>query len=101
MNRRIVRHIALYALATAALIVALRILEYSYLVRALSFNVYGFIIGAGFLVLGVGFGYLYFNRRVERRHAAVMPTVSATPGELVDPLTPREEEVASRLPVLR
>ncbi len=96
------KHLAIYGLAGGALIVAMRLVEYRFLVVNHSVEIYGAIIAAAFAAVGIWLGMTLTGRpaRVERVPVPVPVPVPAAVPFVPDAariqelgLTPRELEV--------
>ena len=92
------KHVLLYGLLAGVLIVALRIIEYRWLVLTHSMEIYGGVIAALFAILGLWLGFR-FRRKVEVIRE--VPVLVPAPADFVRDdarvaslgLTPRELEI--------
>lgn len=92
------KHLAIYGVAGGLLIVAMRYVEYRFLVVSHSFEIYAALVAAAFAGVGIWFGLTLTGRKVEVREVTV--EVPATQPFVTDAariealgLTPRELEV--------
>jgi DNA-binding CsgD family transcriptional regulator len=96
-----VKHLAIYGVCGGLLIVAMRFVEYRFLVVQHSFEIYGALIAAAFAAVGIWFGLTLTGRKVEVREVTVEVPVPAVAGPFVADqaridslgITPRELEV--------
>ncbi len=95
------RHLAIYGVAAGALVVAMRVVEYRFLVVQHSVEIYGALIATAFAALGIWLGLTMTGRKVVVREVTVEVPVAAPAAPFVpDPariealgITPRELEV--------
>ena len=94
------KHLALYGACGGILIVAMRFVEYRFLVVSHSVEIYAALIAAAFAAVGIWFGITLTGRKVEVREVTVeVPVVSGGPvvadSARIEALgiTPRELEV--------
>ncbi len=94
------KHLALYGACGGILIVAMRFVEYRFLVVSHSVEIYAALIAAAFAAVGIWFGITLTGRKVEVREVTVeVPVVSGGPvvadAARIEALgiTPRELEV--------
>lgn len=94
------KHLAIYGLSGGALIVAMRFVEYRFLVLNHSVEIYGAIIAAAFATLGIWLGLTITGRNVRVERVTVEVPVPAASTFAPDAariaalgLTPRELEV--------
>jgi two-component system, NarL family, response regulator LiaR len=90
------KHLAIYGACGGVLIVAMRVVEYRFLVVQHSFEIYAALIAAAFAVVGISLGLSITRREVVVKEVRV----PATPAFVPDPariealgITPRELEV--------
>jgi DNA-binding CsgD family transcriptional regulator len=91
-----VKHLALYGLGGGLLIVAMRFVEYRFLVVQHSFEIYAALIAAAFAAVGVWLGLTITRRVVVVREIPVLatePFVADTARIAALGITPRELEV--------
>jgi len=96
-----VRHLAIYGVCGGLLIVAMRFVEYRFLVVSHSVEIYVALIAATFAAVGIWFGLTITGRKVEVREVTVEVPVPARAGPFVPDqrkietlgITPRELEV--------
>ena len=95
------KHLAIYGVCGGLLIVAMRFVEYRFLVLSHSVEIYAALIAAVFAALGIWFGLTITGRKVEVREVTVEVPVLAQSGPFVADrariealgITPRELEV--------
>jgi DNA-binding CsgD family transcriptional regulator len=96
-----VKHLALYGVCGGVLIVAMRYVEYRFLVVSHSVEIYAALVAAAFAALGIWFGLTMTGRKVEVREVTVEVPVPAVTGPFAADqariealgITPRELEV--------
>jgi DNA-binding CsgD family transcriptional regulator len=96
-----VKHLALYGVCGGILIVAMRFVEYRFLVVSHSVEIYAALIAAAFAAVGIWFGLTITGRKVEVREVTIEVPVPAPAGPFVADrarietlgITPRELEV--------
>jgi len=96
-----VKHLAIYGACGGVLIVAMRLVEYRFLVVSHSVEIYAALIAAAFAAIGIWFGLTITGRKVEVREVTVEVPVPAPSGPFVADqarieslgITPRELEV--------
>jgi len=66
-----VKHLAIYGACGGVLIVAMRLVEYRFLVLSHSFEIYAALIAAAFAAVGIWFGLTITGRKVEVREVTV------------------------------
>jgi DNA-binding CsgD family transcriptional regulator len=94
-----VKHLAIYGVCGGILIVAMRFVEYRFLVASHSVEIYAALVAALFAAVGIWFGLTITGRKVEVREVTVEVPVPAGPfvadQARIDALgiTPRELEV--------
>ena len=90
------KHLAIYGVCAGLLIVAMRVVEYRFLVRQHSFEIYAAIVAAGFAAIGIWLGLTITRREVVVKEVPVPATEPFVPDaariEALG-LTPRELEV--------
>lgn len=90
------KHVLLYGLLAGVLIVALRLIEYRWLVLTHSMEIYGGVIAALFATLGLWLGFR-FRRKVEVVREVLVPAPAAFVRDDAKVaslgLTPRELEI--------
>ena len=95
------KHLAIYGACGGVLIVAMRLVEYRFLVVSHSVEIYAALIAAAFAAIGIWFGLTITGRKVEVREVTVEVPVPAPSGPFVADqarieslgITPRELEV--------
>ena len=95
------KHLAIYGACGGLLIVAMRLVEYRFLVVSHSVEIYAALIAAAFAAVGIWFGLSITGRKVEVREVRVEVPVPAPSGPFVADqarieslgITPRELEV--------
>ena len=95
------KHLAIYGVCGGILIVAMRFVEYRFLVVSHSVEIYAALVAAAFAALGNWFGLTITGRKVEVREVTVEVPVPAATGPFVADqarigslgITPRELEV--------
>ena len=95
------KHLAIYGVCGGILIVAMRFVEYRFLVVSHSVEIYAALVAAAFAALGIWFGLTLTGRKVEVREVTVEVPVPALTGPFVADqariealgITPRELEV--------
>jgi DNA-binding CsgD family transcriptional regulator len=95
------KHLAFYGACGGLLILAMRFVEYRFLVVEHSVEIYGALIAAGFAAAGIWLGLRITGRKVEVREVTVEVPVVAAAGPFVADqariealgITPRELEV--------
>jgi len=100
-----VKHLAIYGACGGILIVAMRLVEYRFLVLSHSVEIYAALIAAAFAAVGIWFGLTITGRKVEVREVTVEVLVPAPAGPFVADqarieslgITPRELEVLQLL----
>jgi DNA-binding CsgD family transcriptional regulator len=98
---RAVKHLAIYGVCGGVLIVAMRLVEYRFLVVSHSFEIYAGLVAATFAAIGIWLGLTITGRKVEVREVTVeVPVPAATGPFMADQpqiealgITPRELEV--------
>jgi len=91
-----VKHLAIYGVCGGLLIVAMRFVEYRFLVIEHSFEIYGALIAAAFAAVGVWLGLAITRREIVVKEVPVPtsePFVADTARIEALGLTPRELEV--------
>jgi DNA-binding CsgD family transcriptional regulator len=96
-----VKHLAIYGVCGGLLIVAMRFVEYRFLVVSHSVEIYAALVAATFAAAGIWLGLTLTGRKVEVREVTVEVPVAAMPGPFVADqariealgITPRELEV--------
>jgi len=96
-----VKHLAIYGVLGGVLILAMRLVEYRFLVLSHSFEIYAALIAATFAAAGIWLGLTITGRKVEVREVMVEVPVPAMTGPFVPDqariealgITPRELEV--------
>jgi len=96
-----VKHLAIYGACGGVLIVAMRYLEYRFLVVSHSVEIYVALVAAAFAAIGIWLGLTITGRKVEVREVTVEVPVAAATGPFVADqaridalgITPRELEV--------
>jgi DNA-binding CsgD family transcriptional regulator len=78
-----VKHLAIYGACGGVLILAMRFVEYRFLVVSHSIEIYAALIAAGFAAAGIWFGLTITGRKVEVREITVEVPVSAPAGPFV------------------
>jgi two-component system, NarL family, response regulator LiaR len=91
-----VKHLAIYGVCGGLLIVAMRFVEYRFLVVEHSFEIYGALIAAAFAAVGIWLGFTITRREIVVKEIPV-PTAEAFMPDTARiealGLTPRELEV--------
>jgi DNA-binding NarL/FixJ family response regulator len=90
------KHLAIYGAAAGLLTVAMQAVEYRFLVRQHSFEIYAAIVAAAFAVIGIWLGLTITRRQVVVKEVpvpAAVPFVPDTARIEALGLTPRELEV--------
>jgi DNA-binding CsgD family transcriptional regulator len=95
------KHLLIYGVCGGLLIVAMRYVEYRFLVVSHSVEIYAALIAASFAAIGIWFGLTLTGRKVEVREVTVEVPVPAVSGPFVADaakieslgITPRELEV--------
>jgi DNA-binding CsgD family transcriptional regulator len=95
------KHLAIYGVCGGVLIVAMRFVEYRFLVVSHSVEIYAALIAALFAAVGIWFGLTITGRKVEVREVMVEVPGTPTAGPFVADaarietlgITPRELEV--------
>ena len=77
------KHLAIYGVGGGVLIVAMRFVEYRFLVLSHSFEIYAALIAATFAAIGIWFGLTITGRKVEVREVTVEVPVPAATGPFV------------------
>jgi DNA-binding CsgD family transcriptional regulator len=96
-----VKHLAIYGACGGALILAMRFVEYRFLVLSHSVEIYAALIAAAFAAIGIWLGLTITGRKVEVREVTVEVPVPIAAGPFVADrarieslgITPRELEV--------
>jgi DNA-binding NarL/FixJ family response regulator len=96
-----VKHLAIYGVCGGVLIVAMRYVEYRFLVVSHSVEIYAALIAAAFAAIGIWFGVTITGRKVEVREVTVEVPARAASGPFITDrsridwlgITPRELEV--------
>jgi DNA-binding CsgD family transcriptional regulator len=95
-----VKHLAIYGVSGGILIVAMRYVEYRFLVVQHSFEIYGALIAAAFAAVGIWFGLTLTGRKVVVKEVTVEVRVPASDPFVANAakiaalgMTPRELEV--------
>lgn len=96
-----VKHLAIYGVCGGLLIVAMRFVEYRFLIVQHSVEIYGALIAAAFAAVGIWLGLTLTGRKVTVREVTVEVPVAAASGRFVPNavridalgITPRELEV--------
>jgi DNA-binding CsgD family transcriptional regulator len=94
------KQLAIYGLCGGVLIVAMRFVEYRFLVIGHSVEIYAALIAAAFAAIGIWFGITLTGRKVEVREVTVEVPVASSGPFVADTarietlgITPRELEV--------
>ena len=95
------KHLAIYGVCGGVLIVAMRFVEYRFLVVSHSVEIYAALVAAAFAAIGIWFGLTITGRKVEVREVTVEVPVPAAARPFVADrariealgITPRELEV--------
>jgi DNA-binding CsgD family transcriptional regulator len=72
-----VKHLAIYGVCGGVLIVAMRFVEYRFLVVEHSVEIYAAIVAAGFAALGIWLGLTITGRKVEVKEVTIEVPVAA------------------------
>ena len=96
-----VKHLALYGAAGGVLIVAMRYVEYRFLIVSHSVEIYVALVAAAFAAIGIWFGLTITGRKVQVREVTIeVPVLAAVKPFVPDRaridslgITPRELEV--------
>jgi DNA-binding CsgD family transcriptional regulator len=85
------KHLAIYGVCGGMLIVAMRLVEYRFLVVQHSVEIYGALIAAAFAAAGIWFGLTLTSRKVVVKEVTVEVPVSASS----DPFVPNHAKIAA------
>jgi DNA-binding CsgD family transcriptional regulator len=86
-----VKHLAIYGVCGGLLIVAMRFVEYRFLVVQHSVEIYGALIAAAFAAVGIWFGVTLTGRKVVVKEVTVEVPVPASS----DPFVPNAARIAA------
>jgi DNA-binding CsgD family transcriptional regulator len=92
-SSRLLRVLVLYGLPAGLLIVALRLVEYRFLVLDHAIEIYGAIVAAIFAAVGIGLGIRFTRERVVVREVTVEVPVAVPAGS---PFAVNQRQVAAR-----